>query len=143
MIALRPHRVLCLVAYRGCERDDPWSANVAAIAVGRLAAPGGRDERIRITTSADVFCAPCPKRRGADCAIASWIVPLDARHAAALGLGDGDITSWGALVDRARDVAPDHLDHLCAGCPFLPDGSCKAALHALRGEGVGRVSEPA
>ena len=133
MISLRPHHVLCAIGYRGEGYSDAFTANMSAIVLARLRRPGGDDVPMRITTSADAICAPCPRRRGMGCVDQAKINGLDARHGAHLGLKDGDLITWG----EARDLAvartePADLDRLCQGCEWLGQGMCKEMLASLK-----------
>lgn len=138
-IRLRPHHVLCSVAFEGKGYDAPFTANMSRIVFGHLRAPGGRDETIRITDHADAFCAPCPRRRGGGCEADDMITALDARHAAALGLSTGMQLTWGDCLDRVvESVFPDDLDTLCRDCSWLAEGRCKTAVATLIATKKGR-----
>jgi len=130
-LRLRPHHLLCVLGFQGKGYSDDFTDNMAAI-VDALRRSGGADCMIEIVTTADAICAPCPHRRGVSCSKAAQIAGLDARHAAALGLKNGDRLTWGAAQARIRrHVAPDALANLCAGCQWLELGLCARGLAQL------------
>lgn len=133
-IRLRPHHVLCAIGFEGKGYSDSFTQNMHAIVDGRLRAENGTETVIEITPQTDNICAPCPKRRGRLCTNEEKIAALDQRHAKALGLTAPSRLTWGEALSRARDVAPNDLDRLCAGCQWLPMGMCKSALARLRDE---------
>jgi hypothetical protein len=136
-LSLRPHHVLCSIGFQGHGYSDAFTANMTRVVVGILRAPRGDETRIRITTSADTICAPCPKRRGLGCAGQDRVDRLDRAHGAALGLSNGDVLSWGEAQDRVRrNVAPEDLTTLCAGCPWLESGMCQKAVAQLLDAGA-------
>ena len=131
-LSLKPHHILCSIGFAGKGYNEAFTANMANIVNGQLRTGDGRDVRILITARADAICAPCPLRVGLDCQKQEKIERLDAAHAEILGLKPGELTTWGACLDRVRaNVRPDDLDTICAGCEFLPLGICKAALSDL------------
>ncbi len=123
---------MCSIGFIGAGYDDAFIANMSHIVRGQLRAVGGRDITVRISTRADSICAPCPSRIGQGCEHQAQVDALDGRHAAHLGLTDGDLLTWGDCLDRVRDrTLPDDLDTLCAGCGWLEMGACKAAVGRL------------
>jgi hypothetical protein len=131
-LRLRPHHVLCAIAYEGRDGGPAFTANLNRIVFGELRAPGGEAITIRITGDAGAFCAPCDDRRGAGCVKHDLMDRLDARHARALSLEAGNVLSWGACLARVRQqVKPDDLDEICEGCHWLADGRCKAVIADL------------
>ena len=131
MIRFRPHHFLCALGFQGKGYSDSFTANMAKI-VNRLRGPDGGDVVLHVTHQADAICAPCPHKRGLGCAKSAKITALDKRHAAALGLSDGDCLTWDDAQARIRaHVAPGDLQTLCAGCAWLKLGLCEAALSRL------------
>lgn len=131
-LRFRPHHFLCSLGFEGMGYSDAFTANMAAIVLGRLRAPGGTAALIEVTTKADDICAPCPARRGTGCQSSERIAALDAAHGAALALNEGDVLSWGEALLRMRALPPEALDDICAGCRWLEAGMCRAALTRLR-----------
>lgn len=130
-IQFRPHHFLCALGFQGKGYSDLFTANMAEI-VERLRAAGGDLLEIEVTLQADHICTPCPHRRGTGCAKSEQIARLDARHAAALDLEDGQRLSWGEAQARIRrNVPAGALPELCAGCQWLELGLCERALSAL------------
>lgn len=136
MIQFRPHHFLCALGFQGKGYSDSFTANMAEI-VDRLRGTGGGDVILQVTPQADAICAPCPHKRGLGCAKSAKITALDKRHAAALGLADGDCLTWDAAQARIRaQVMPGDLQALCAGCAWLDLGLCEAALSRLHANGA-------
>ena len=134
-VRLRPHHVLCAVGFEGVGHDAPSVANMASIVFTQLRGAGGRDVRVVVAKNADSICAPCPNRVGLGCAFGEIIEGLDRRHGAALDIAPGRQLTWGECLDKVRArVEPDDLDDLCVGCRWLPLGTCKANVAALRRE---------
>lgn len=132
-IRYRPHHFLCSLGFENKGYSDAFIANMADIVVGRLRAPAGDAEILQVTVQADDICGPCPKRRGTGCTSQARIDALDAAHAAALGLKDGDQITWGDAMERVkRLVAPEDLNQICEGCGWLEYGMCAAAVARLR-----------
>ncbi len=130
----RPHHFLCSLGFEGKGYSDAFTANLAAIVMGRLRASDGDATLIEVTPANDDICAPCPKRRGTECATQDKIDTLDAAHAAALNLAPGDRLTWAEAQDRIRAaVPPGSLKTLCQGCEWEPYGMCEAALARLHG----------
>lgn len=116
---------------------EAMTSNLAPIVRDQLRAPGGEYIRIIVADSADSICAACAYQEGRLCRMQAKVDAIEARHARALGIAPDEVLRWGELLDRVRElVAPDDLDHLCAGCPWLSAGMCKQAL-------VRRGAEPA
>lgn len=130
-VQFRPHHFLCALGFQGKGYSDTFTANMARI-VDRLRAPDGDVVEIEVTHQADHICAPCPHRRGTGCDKSAKITALDARHATALGLRDGDRLTWGDAQARIVDRVPEGaLAQLCAGCQWHALGLCERALSAL------------
>lgn len=130
-VTFRPHHFLCALGFQGKGYSDSFTANMAGI-VDQLRAPGGGAVEIKVTDQADSICAPCPHKRGESCAKADKIAALDARHAWALSLADGDCLTWADAQARiVAQVPPGPLAQLCAGCQWLELGLCEAALSEL------------
>ncbi|MEI4487224.1 DUF1284 domain-containing protein [Frigidibacter sp. MR17.14] len=131
-IRFRPHHFLCAVGYRGKGYSPDFTANMTAVVMGRLRAPGGGGEMLEVIAAADDLCGPCPSREGAGCVSGAKIARLDASHAQALDLLPGDRLSWAAAQARIRErVMPGDLARVCAGCSWLAYGMCEEALAAL------------
>jgi uncharacterized protein len=131
MIRFRPHHFLCALGFQGKGYSESFAANMAKI-VDRLRGPGGGDVVLQVTMQADAICAPCPHKRGMGCQKSTKISALDTRHAAALGLTNGDDLTWADAQARIRaQVAPGDLASLCAGCAWLELGVCEDALARL------------
>ena len=131
----RPHHFLCSLGFQGKGYSDAFTANMAAIVMGRLRAPQGDDVLIEVVPATDDICAPCPKRQGSLCAVQPKIDALDTAHAAALSLSPGDRITWRQAQARIREnVAPGALAMLCKGCDWLPYGICETALAALHSD---------
>lgn len=136
-IRFRPHHFLCALGYEGKGYSPEFTANMTAIVVGRLRAPGGEAEVIEVTREADAICAPCPARRGTGCESGERIAALDAAHAAALELAAGERLTWGAALGRMRALPPDIHRSICAPCPWRALGLCAAALARLQAGACG------
>jgi hypothetical protein len=131
-VRYRPHHFLCSLGYEGKGYSPEFTANMDAIVMAGLRAPGGDATVIEVTGAADDICAPCPKRRGEGCEAGGKIARLDAAHADVLGLAPGDRLTWGEAKARIRASVPaGSLRRLCAGCEWEPLGLCEAALSRL------------
>ncbi len=131
-VRLRPHHFLCALGYRGKGYSDAFTANMSAIVIDRLRAPGGEDVVIETTGATDDICTPCPKRRGRLCTNQQAIATLDRAHATALKLKPRERLTWGEALTRIRkNVPPGSLTTLCAGCQWLELGYCDSALERL------------
>lgn len=132
MLRFRPHHFLCALGYQGKGYSADFTANMSAIVIDRLRAPGGDEIPIRVTGHADDICTPCPKRRGNLCTNQTAIATLDRAHAAALDLRPREVLTWGQAKARIRDkVAPGSLPRICEGCQWLDLGLCETALARL------------
>ena len=132
VVRYRPHHFLCSLGFEGKGYSEAFTANMTAIVMGRLRAAGGDATLIEVTPATDDICAPCPKRRGPDCATQDKIATLDAAHAAALDLQPGLRLTWGQAQARIRaSVPPGSLKTLCKGCEWEPYGMCERALARL------------
>jgi len=131
-IRFRPHHFLCALGYQGKGYSDAFTANMTAIVVDRLRAPGGEAVLIETTGQTDDICTPCPKRRGRLCTNQQAIATLDRAHAAALRLKPRERLTWGQAQQRIlENVPPGSLWTLCAGCQWLDLGLCETALQDL------------
>lgn len=129
----RPHHFLCSLGFEGKGYSDSFTANMEAIVMGRLRADAGKETEIEVVGLADDICGPCPKRRGTSCTDQEKIDSLDAAHSRALRIDTGDRLTWAEALLRIRErVRPETLDRICAGCAWLEQGMCKAALERLR-----------
>ena len=134
-LRFRPHHFLCALGYQGKGYSDAFTANMTAIVVDRLRAPGGDEVIIETTGATDDICTPCPKRRGRLCTNQQAIATLDRAHAAALKLKPRERLTWGEAQQRILDnVPPGSLKILCAGCQWLELGLCEDALLRLHKE---------
>jgi len=135
-VRFRPHHFLCALGYAGKGYSEDFTANMTAIVMDRLRAPGGDDVVIETTGATDDICTPCPKRRGRLCTNQQAISRLDRAHAAALRLAPRERLTWGEAKRRiVENVAPGSLSTLCEGCQWLELGLCEKALARLHGEG--------
>lgn len=134
MIRFRPHHFLCALGFEGKGYSDAFTANMHAIVVERLRAPGGEDIEITVTAITDDICAPCPKRCGRLCSDQGKIKRIDRAHGAALDLAAGETITWGAAKARMARLEPRDLDRICADCAWLEMGMCKSALARLRAD---------
>ncbi|MGH1412204.1 MAG: DUF1284 domain-containing protein [Pelagimonas sp.] len=137
-IRFRPHHFLCSLGFQGEGYSDAFTANMRAIVMGRLRAPGGRDTKIKLTGFADDICGPCPKRQGRLCTNQQSIAQLDRAHAAALNLKPHEVLTWDEALTRIKDnVPPGSLSTICAGCQWLEYGLCEDALQRLHDQDEG------
>lgn len=133
----RPHHFLCSLGFEGKGYSDAFTANMEAIVMGRLRAEAGDDTKIEVVGLTDDICGPCTKRRGTSCTDQEKIERLDAAHARALQIDAGDRLSWAEAQTRILErVHPNTLDRICAGCAWLDQGMCKAALARLHASGT-------
>ncbi|PCD77267.1 DUF1284 domain-containing protein [Pseudothioclava arenosa] len=131
-IQFRPHHFLCALGFEGKGYSEEFTANMATLVEGALRVPGGERVLIEVIAGADTICAPCPSRRGRDCANNHKIARLDAAHARALGVSPGDRLSWGEALARMQALSEDALQEICAPCQWLQLGMCEAALARLK-----------
>ncbi|MDV7269500.1 DUF1284 domain-containing protein [Thioclava sp. A2] len=131
-IRYRPHHFLCSLGFEGKGYSPDFTANMTAIVMGRLRVQDGESARIVVVTEADDICTPCPSRRGNSCESAGKIEALDAAHAKALRLNEGDELSWGEALDRMRALPDTILDDICGPCQWRGFGMCTAALKRLK-----------
>ena len=131
MLQLRPHHLLCALAFQGKGYSPVFIKNMRRI-VNRLRARGGDQVRIKMAEGLDPICAPCPYRLGNVCEKQGRTSRLDAAHAEALLLAPGDVLTWGEAKQRiVQRVSPAKLQKICKGCAWLSMGMCTAALHKL------------
>jgi len=134
-IKYRPHHFLCSLGFQGKGYSDGFTANMSAIVMGQLRAPGGDSAMIEVVGATDDICTPCPKRRGTLCESQEKIATLDARHARALKLFVGSQLTWGEAKNRMiKHVPPGALSQICKGCQWLDLGLCEHALSDLHGK---------
>ncbi|MEP3347614.1 MAG: DUF1284 domain-containing protein [Litoreibacter sp.] len=142
-IHYRPHHFLCSLGFENKGYSDAFIANMASIVEGQLRAPSGEDKKLKITFQADDICAPCPKRRGTGCSEQAKIDTLDAAHAKALGLSEGDVITWGEALERIKSrITPPDLHRICKDCAWLEYGMCEAAVARLRDAEVQSPLDP-
>lgn len=90
---------------------------------------------IQVTFGIDSICKPCPNQNGTVCNKQSFIETLDARHAKALQLKNGDTLTWADALIRIRThISIDTFHTLCEGCPWKDGGMCESALKKLHHE---------
>jgi len=130
-LELSAHHSLCVHGFRGMGYSEGFVASLAGI-VARL-----RDEpgvRVRVRVGADAVCRACPSLSLSGCMrYGESVLRQDARVAEVLGVESGDEMDWHDLRARVRErVAPEDLQHLCGGCPWLPYGVCAEGIAELR-----------
>ena len=130
MIPFRPHHFFCALGFQGKGYSARFTANMDAIVNGQLRRDD--DTLLQVTFGVDKICAPCPKRRGARCSSQSKIEAIDAAHASALDLQDGDVLTWGEA--KARMAAQPQGIHksICAKCSWMAYGMCETAHAKLK-----------
>ena len=125
---------MCVQGFRGKGYSRAFAAGMADV-VGRLR--DGRDTLVRVLLLPDDICAPCPhlgqdacvKRPNAEVRVQRH----DRRVTERLGIEHGQVLPWSELKERIRQrVAPEDLDSICKGCPWLPIGYCHEGLRDLR-----------
>ena len=130
---IRGHNLLCIQGFVGKGYSPEFVANMTRV-VDSL---GGNAE-VTVIDEPDVLCAACPNLAENGCTLHGvrtehGIVHQDRDVMACLGIAAGETLSWDDLLARIRrSVAPDDLDAICGGCPWLPLGHCKAGLRGLR-----------
>ncbi len=132
---LRGHHLLCVLGFQGKGYSPGFVENMTRL-VDELRS--GRDVDLEIGYRHDDICAPCPKRGPDGCVakdhLSEWRVAIhDARVMHRLGLQPGQRVRWSEVQARIRQrMAPEDLQTLCKGCPWLPLGVCADGIRALK-----------
>ncbi len=128
MISFRPHHFLCTLCFQGKGYSPHFVANYEKI-VQQLRTEEGDDTPIKVVRETDSICTACPHSRGTKCNTEESIVPLDEAHAAALGIKEGDILSWGEAKELIREkIDLEKFKSICSTCSWQPLGICERAL---------------
>jgi len=125
-VPLRAHHLLCVFGFRGAGYDRAHAEGIGAV-IRQLQAPGAR---VTLVAGVDAICAACPTREEARCREDS---ARDRAVREALGLAVGHEEDAAELFTRvARQLSPEDLAALCAGCPWYAWGVCAEGLAAGR-----------
>ena len=131
-IRLRAHHLLCIHGFRGQGYSPLFVANMARM-VDRLGTNPGT--LVQIVDGADDICSACPHMSNGICGRPDQQVDrLDQRIRQKLGIEEGQMASWSALLDSIRDnIDPFNLGEVCTGCRWLDLDYCTKGLAALAG----------
>lgn len=134
LLVLRAHHLLCIHGFRGMGYDEAFTETMWALV---RAMQDDVPRRVRVIRGLDTACWRCPHHGEGVCEASptseAHVLGLDQNVLAHLGLVSGEVYDKAELIARTRErVHPDDLDHLCAGCSWLPYGVCKEGIAKLR-----------
>lgn len=114
-VSLRPHHGMCMAYFVGHGYSDGFSAHMASL-LERLAP----DTPIRLTSSTDAVCGPCPNNHGGLCSKPEQVALYDRSVLTLCGLGDGYILSFGCFTRlvQERILSPGLRPSICGGCQW-------------------------
>ena len=133
MLEFRPHHFLCTLGFVGKGYSPEFVKNFQKTADLLRKTSDGDQVLIRVTSTTDDICVPCPHRREKLCASEPKIMRLDHAHAEVLNLKEGDVLTWGEAKNRlAKYMSLEKFEKACAPCAWKALGVCKSALVALQ-----------
>lgn len=134
LLVLRAHHLLCIHGFRGMGYSEQFITTMRTI-VEQM--KDDRPRKVRVVRGLDTACGSCPHQGPGICQASQdsekHVLGLDTNVLTHLNLIPGEIYDKHELIERTRErVRPEDLDHLCAGCSWLPYGVCKEGIAALR-----------
>ena len=133
-VRLRGHNLLCIQGFVGKGYSPEFVANMTRVVDALHANP---QSEVRVVAEPDALCDVCPNLGRHGCELHGpgaerGIVFQDRDVLHRLGIADGEVLSWNAILERIRGaVGPEDLDDICGACPWLPLGHCKEGLSKL------------
>lgn len=134
-LTLRGHHLLCVHGFQGMGYSPEFIEKMKEIV--KQIRDDQLDFPIKVVAAFDDACSTCPNRGETACEAKEdsneHVLSMDNRVLHQLGLTDGDIYSKSFLVQlTTENIKPDDLDYICKGCSWLPYGTCKDGIQALR-----------
>lgn len=128
MLTFRPHHFLCALCFKGKGYSRAFITNFQTI-MQHLNAKQGNQIEIKVTSSTDAICHPCPHRIEKICQSEEKITALDRAHADALQIQAGDIVTWGEAKKRIQqNISLETFHQICQTCPWKKLGICETVL---------------
>lgn len=132
VIRLRPHHLLCLVAFQG----EGYSPEFIEKALGLQRALLADDAVVELVRGPDDLCDGCPEmsRECVSLAPDSGVEKLDRAASALLGVTPGRHRAAELLLSMRKTFTPERGYKVCAGCSWLPRMDCPRVIAARLGE---------
>ena len=121
-LQLRPHHLLCLIAFRGRGYSERFVERMAQLQQRYLAG-----EPVRLTAGPDDACTACPHAGSTgDCLAPMGLEPkrLDQRILKGLGLTEGQTITAKDVARALEGWITPQLSQLCEGCLWRDDAGC-------------------
>jgi hypothetical protein len=122
MSAIRPHHILCLLAFRGKGYSEAFCASMAEKREHLL-----EGMPFELVTGKDGLCETCPNWGGDFCASTEGRITaeeLDLRIIQALGLKEADTITLSSISDPLSALSVNNLANLCDGCSWRELADC-------------------
>ena len=132
---IRGHHLLCVHGFQGMGYSPEFVETMKAIVTDIR--NDNIDFPIRVVADFDEACGACPHRGVERCEASSdsqeHVLTMDSKTIQHLGIERNQVFMKSELVAQtAEKVVPTDLEHLCAGCSWLPYGVCKERIEQLR-----------
>ena len=121
-LQLRPHHLLCLIAFRGRGYSDEFVERMTQLQQRYLAG-----EPVQLLTGADDGCAACPHTdEDEGCLAPMGLEPtrLDRRILTGLGLTEGQSVTVKDVARSLQGWPEARVAQLCEGCIWRDDAGC-------------------
>lgn len=125
-LCLRPHHLLCTVAWIGKGYDEAFTAHMDKI-VHRLRT----EERtpVRLIFCTDELCSACPHMQGPDlCSTNEKVKALDQRTAACFHLEPQTYIYQELIRGIRRAATPELIDQICGDCSWYSVTNCRELI---------------
>ena len=114
-LPLRPHHGMCMAYFVGHGYSDSFSAHMAG-----LLEELSPEAPVRLTSTTDAVCGPCPNNNGGLCSKPELVAAYDRSVLALCGLGEGYILSFGSFTRLVQERILDAglRPAICGGCQW-------------------------
>lgn len=136
-ILLRPHHLLCTMAWSGKGYDKAFTEHMDRI-VHRLRT----EERtpVRLVFCTDELCSACPHLHGPDlCSTNEKVKALDRKTADCFHLEPQTYIYQELICEIRRTAAPELIDHICGDCSWYNVTNCREQVLGLPVGVIGKV----
>jgi hypothetical protein len=125
-IRLRPHHLLCLVAFQG----EGYSPKFIAQALGLQRALLAADTVVELVEGPDDLCDGCPEMKKECVSISgdAGVGGLDRAASDLLGIAPGRRRASELLQSLKETFSPERGYKICAGCSWLPRMDCPRVI---------------
>lgn len=127
-IQFRPHHFLCTFCFQGNGYSNKFIENYKNI-ISLLNSEQGDETKIDVVNVTDSICSACPHKKQTLCHDEIKTQELDAAHATALNLHNGDVITWREAQERiVKNISPEKFHEICATCSWKSLGICEKQL---------------